>query len=194
MAFAPDSLMAEAAAMAEWIASDFFTVDGSGSIAEELAQILPEDSALPTEAAGHRSYVEWSRAVRVEEVASGQFRVLVVVRALAANDGEAYRRLDPKSIWLTMQWTPEGWSLLDLPAAGDAPAMIQIPAWPDGDLPATIEEIASAHGVVLSGGPVGEFWRVVVEVTDESGGAWPVVYWYDAAGNKIEEPQIAQAK
>lgn len=188
MAFAPADLMAEAAAMAEWIASDFFTMDGTGAISSDLSLILPVDSSLPA-LEGHRSFVEWSSALEVEEVDSGRYRVLVVVRTLGASEGAEYRRLPPVGVWLDLQWHPDGWSLLDLPSPAELPATVQMPAWPLGDLPPAVSEAATAAGgSVLGGGQVGPHWRVVVEVTDDAGGRWPLVLWFDQSGTRIEVP------
>ena len=41
MAFPAETLAAEAAALAEWLASDFFTIDGGTQIADDLEKVLP---------------------------------------------------------------------------------------------------------------------------------------------------------
>ena len=91
MAFPAETLAAEAAAVAEWLASDFFTIDGGTQIAADLESALPEGSSLPAAPSGSRSFVEWARAVSVEESGPGRYDVLVVVRRLGAADGENYR-------------------------------------------------------------------------------------------------------
>jgi hypothetical protein len=189
MAVAPDSLLAEAAAMAAWIASDFFTVDGSGAIASDLELILPAGSSLPSTIEGQRSFVEWSRALGVDEIAPGRYRVIVVVRTLGAGPGEDYRRLGPRAVLLDLQWTPDGWSLLDLPSPVALPTTVQMPAWPSQDLPPVVSQAASTGGgIVLDGGRVGNYWRVVVEVPDEAGSRWPQVLWFDEAGSRMAPP------
>jgi hypothetical protein len=189
MAVAPDSLLAEAAAMAEWIASDFFTIDGSGAITSDLALILPAGSSLPSTIEGQRSFVEWSRALGVDEIAPGRYRVVVVVRTLGAGPGADYRRLAPRAVLLDLQWTPDGWSLLDLPSPAALPTTMQMPPWPSQDLPPVVSQAASTGGgIVLDGGRVGNYWRVVVEVPDEAGSRWPQVLWFDEAGTPMAPP------
>ncbi len=47
MAFPSERIASEAAAVAEWLASDFFTVDGGTEIPRDLGHALPEGSPLP---------------------------------------------------------------------------------------------------------------------------------------------------
>lgn len=190
MAVAPPSLKAEAAGVAEWIASDYFTVDGSGAIAGELSSVFPAASFLPKPEEGQRSFVEWSRTLSVDEIGPGRYRVLVLVRTLGAAPGQDYQRLAPKAITLDLQWQPQGWSLVDLPATADLPSMVQMPALPSEELPAAVVEAASAvGGAVVGGGRLGSQWRVVVEVADEAGSRWPQVFWFDEQGTRVTPPE-----
>lgn len=189
MAVAPPSLMAEAAGVAEWIASDYFTVDGSGAIADELSSVFPADSILPKPEQGQRSFVEWSRTLSVNEIGPGRYRVLVLVRTLGAAPGEDYQRLAPKAVTLDLAWQPQGWSLVDLPASADLPSLVQMPALPSEELPAAVVAAASAvGGTVVGGGRLGSQWRVVVEVADEAGSRWPQVFWFDEQGTRVGPP------
>jgi hypothetical protein len=188
MALAPAGLLAEAGAMAEWFATEFFSLSGSSSDGEVVRSMLPADSPVPP-GEGRRSFVEWASAVEVEEVESGRYRVLVVFRTLGATGTDEYRRLPPRAVWIDLRWTPEGWALLDLPAPAGPPAWSQMPAWPAGEVPDAVQEMAAAQGgVVIGGGQVGGIWRVVVEATDDAGGRWPLVMWFDDRGTVVEAP------
>ena len=192
MAFPAESLAAEAGAIAEWLASDYFTIDGGPEIAEQLTRVLPAGSALPVAPSGSRSYVEWARAVSVQESAPGIYKVLVVVRRLGGAGGEGYRRLDPIGVVITLVWTEEGWSVIDLPVIAEAPSLVQAPAWSETEVPAEIATAAAAStgGQVVAGLQVGESWRLVVQVTDPTGMSWPLVVWSDLAGNRIPIPAL----
>lgn len=190
MAFPAETLAAEAAALAEWLASDFFTIDGGTQIAADLESVLPEGSALPAAPAGARSFVEWARAVSVEESAPGRYEVLVVVRRLGAADGENYSRIPPVGLVIALSWTERGWSVTDLPVLAEAPPLIQAPAWPQTEVPAEViaPVVASTGGEVLEGMRVGEAWRLVVQIDDPTGASWPMVIWTDGSGNRIPVP------
>ena len=187
LAFPVETLAAEAAAIAEWLASDFFTMDGGTQISDDLERFLPSGASLPAGPTGARSYVEWARAVSVKESVPGLYEVLVVVRRLSAADGEGYQRIAPIGVVVTLSWTEQGWSMTDLPALSDAPLLVQAPAWAQSEVP---EEIAAAStaGEVLGGVQVGENWRLVVRVVDPIGVSWPMVIWSDGSGNRIPVP------
>jgi hypothetical protein len=190
LAFPAEALATEAAALAEWLASDFFTIDGGTQITDDLASAFPAGSALPEAPAGTRSFVEWARAVSVEESAPGRYRILVVVRRLAAAEGESYRRMAPIGVVIELSWTERGWSVTDLPALAEAPLLLQGPAWSEGEVPVDIIAAATAStgGAVLAGMQVGDNWRLVVELVDLTGVSWPLVTWWDGAGNRIPAP------
>jgi hypothetical protein len=134
--------------------------------------------------------VEWARAVSVEESAPGRYRILVVVRRLAAAEGESYRRMAPIGVVIELSWTERGWSVTDLPALAEAPLMVQGPAWSEGEVPVDVIAAATAStgGAVLTGMQVGDNWRLVVEMVDLAGVSWPLVTWWDGAGNRIPAP------
>jgi hypothetical protein len=194
LAFPTATLAAEAAAVAEWLASDYFTIDGGTQVGDDLRTVLPEGSAVPTGPSGSRSFVEWARAVSVEEPAPGHFEVLVVVRRLGATDGESYRRVAPIGVVVTLSWTEEGWSVTDLPLLAEAPTLVQAPAWSQSEVPAEIVAAVAATtgGVVVTGTPVAGTWRLVVQIDDASGVSWPMVVWSDATGNLIEAAQSVE--
>ncbi len=189
LAFPAESLEAEAAAMAEWLASDFFTVDGGTQIADDLQRVFPDGSALPVAASGARSFVEWARAVSVQETAPGLYEVLVVVRRLGATEGEGYRRIAPVGVVITIAWTEQGWSVTDLPALADAPLLVQASGWTPTEVPAEVAAAAAGAGAeILAGSQVGDRWRLVIQLEDSTGVAWPMVIWSDSAGNRIPAP------
>ena len=190
MAVPSGSLAYEAAAVAEWLASDFFTVDGGAEIAHDLGNALPEGSPLPVGPPGSRSFVEWARAISVEEPTPGWFEVLVVVRRLGAAEGESYRRMPPIAVLIGIAWTEAGWSVADLPVLAASPVLVPAPPWSQAEVPANVAAAvtASTGGVVIAGGPVGELWRLVVQIEDPVGVSWPIVIWTDITGNRIPTP------
>jgi hypothetical protein len=190
LAFPPQALATEAAALAEWLASDFFTIDGGTQITDDLAVAFPAGSVLPEAPAGTRSFVEWARAVSIEESAPGLYRILVVVRRLAAGEGESYRRMAPIGVMIDLSWTEGGWSVTDLPVWAEAPALVQAAAWSESEVPVDIIAAATAGtgGEVLAGMHVGDNWRLVVQMVDPAGMSWPLVTWWDEAGNRIPAP------
>ncbi|HUP14895.1 MAG TPA: hypothetical protein VM848_02405 [Acidimicrobiia bacterium] len=189
-AFPVETLATEAAALAEWLASDFFTIDGGTQITADLEGILPEGSVLPEAPVGTRSFVEWARAVSVEESTPGLYEVLVLVRRLAAAEGESYRRIAPIGVVISLTWTEGGWSVTDLPVLAEAPLLVQAPAWSEDEVPAEIIAAATAStgGAVLAGIQVGDNWRLVIQMVDLTGVSWPLVTWWDGTGNRIPAP------
>lgn len=193
-AFPTESLAFEAAALAEWLASDFFTIDGGTQIIEDLTGAFPAGSVLPAAPAGTRSFVEWARAVSVEEPAPGHYTILVVVRRLAAAEGESYRRMAPIGVAIELSWTEAGWSATDLPALAEAPRIVQASEWSQTEVPVDLIAAAAAGtgGAVLTGTRVGDNWRPVVQTVDPAGASWPLVTWWDGSGNRITAPESAQ--
>ena len=190
MAFPSERIASEAAAMAEWLASDFFTVDGGTEIPRDLGHALPEGSPLPVGLPGSRSFVEWARAISVEEPTPGSFDVLVVVRRLGAAEGENYQRMPTIAVLIRLAWTEEGWSVADLPAMADSPLLVQAPSWSENEVPQELAAAvtASTGGEVVAGATVGDGWRLVVQMEDSTGVTWPIVIWTDANGARIPTP------
>jgi hypothetical protein len=184
-----ESLEAEAASIAEWIASDYFTIDGGTQIAEGLARVLPRGSPLPVSASGARSYVEWARAFSVQETGPATFEIVVMVRRLGATDGGAYQRIEPVGVIITIAWTADGWSVTDLPRMVEVPLMHQATAWISSAVPPEVAAAAARlGGEMVSGSQVGEVWRLVVAIPDSTGASWPLVFWVDAAGEQVAAP------
>lgn len=190
MAVPGETLAFEAAAVAEWVASDFFTLDGGTEIAHDLGNALPAGSPLPVGLPGSRSFVEWARAVTVEEPTPASFDVLVVVRRLGAAEGESYRRMPPIAVLIRIAWTEAGWSVADLPVLADSPPLVQAAPWSQTAVPADVVATATAEtgGEVIAGVTVGDLWRLVVQIEDPTGVSWPMVIWTDITGNRIPVP------
>lgn len=177
----PDAVVAsEAAAWAEVLTESYWGVDGSGISA--LTPYLPPDSPLPTPAEGQRIYVESARALSVLEEGPGLYRIVVRASLLSATGGEEYRRLPIQALAWSLRWERDGWRLLDLPEQVELPQLLTAPELPNAQIPAGIATAAAQTGTVLSGGPVGDLWRVVVAVSSPAGGTWPVVRWYSPDG------------
>ena len=91
----PERLIDQATAHAEWFAAEYIGVDGSEESQATLASLLPAGIPPPTAPESTRVFVEWVRAVSVEELAPLHYRVAVLVRSLVAQGEEAYRRVSP---------------------------------------------------------------------------------------------------
>jgi hypothetical protein len=91
----PERLLDQAAAHAEWFVAEYVGVDGSEESRATLGSLLPAGIPVPAAPESTRVFVEWVRAVSVEETAPLNFRVTVLVRSLVAEGEEAYRRLPP---------------------------------------------------------------------------------------------------
>ena len=180
----PDTVVAsEAAAWAEVLTESYWGVDGTGISA--LAPYLPPTSPLPTPAQGQRIFVESVRALSVLEEGPGLYRIVVRASLLSATGAEEYRRLPIQALAWNLRWERDGWRLLDLPEQVELPRLLPASELPTSEVPELIRTAASQSGTVVSGGPVGDLWRVVVAVSDPSGGTWPVVMWYSPDGVRI---------
>jgi hypothetical protein len=189
MAVPAELLAAQAAAWAEWVTSLYFTIDGGDGPGQALGSILPASSPTPIPTPGQRSYVEWARAIDVAEIAPAEYLVEVAVRTLGAMAEEPYRRMPARSIIWRLRWTPDGWSVLDLPEIGAMPDLVVQPSWPNAELPAPVAAATAGIGQVLGGGGVGDLWRVVVALPDSLGGTWPVVVWMTGDGQRVDGPR-----
>lgn len=183
MAIPEPSVAGEAAAWAETLTESYWGVDGSG--VSSLAPYLPPDSPLPAPAAGQRVFVESARAVSVSQESPGTYRVVVRASLLSAIGTEEYQRLPARALAWTLRWEREGWRLLDLPEQIDVPRLLPAEPLPAAEIPEAIRAAASQAGSVLTGGPVGELWRVVIAVEDPVGGSWPMVRWFAPDGVPI---------
>ncbi|HJU52105.1 MAG TPA: hypothetical protein VJ815_07200 [Acidimicrobiia bacterium] len=183
MAIPEVSVAGEAAAWGEILTQSYWGVDGSGE--SGLADYLPPNSPLPAPAPGQRVFVDSARAVSVTEEAPATYRVVVRASLLSAVGAEAYKRVPARGLAWTLRWEREGWRLLDLPTQIEVPTLLPAEPLPVAEIPEPIRLAASQAGSVLTGGPVGELWRVVIAVEDASGGSWPMVRWFSPDGAPV---------
>ena len=169
MATQPHRLEMEAVAHAEWFAADFFTIDGADSLASGgLERPLAPD--------GTRVFVDWVRAVGVEETGAASYRVEVMVRSMTAADGTAYRRDPLRLIAVSVEYGEAGPTVSSYPellavdwVAGVKPDLVEPPA----DVSAQASDLTGATSV-LGGRPNAGGWEVVVMVPSAGGVAWPL--------------------
>jgi hypothetical protein len=121
----------------------------------------------------------------VSQESPGTYRVVVRASLLSAIGTEEYQRLPARALAWTLRWEREGWRLLDLPEQIDVPLLLPAEPLPAAEIPEAIRAAASQAGSVLTGGPVGELWRVVIAVEDPVGGSWPMVRWFAPDGVPI---------
>jgi len=91
----PERLLDQVTAHAEWFVAEYVGVDGSEESRATLGSLLPAGIPVPAAPESTRVFVEWVRAVSVEEIAPLRYRIGVLVRSLVAEGEEAYRRMPP---------------------------------------------------------------------------------------------------
>jgi hypothetical protein len=94
----PERVIDRVVAHAEWFVAEYLTVDGSEQGRQTLEALLPAGVPLPVAPEGTRVFVEWVRALAVEESGPLQFRVDVLARSLAAGGDGAYQRQPPLQV------------------------------------------------------------------------------------------------
>jgi len=185
--------MGDAEAMAtmraEWFVTDYFTVDHDPSAAAELVGSfsteleLPELPHLSSEQSG-TSYVEWSRAYRVDDEGDDIFAVAVAFRAIYLDESGEFRRSPVRAVQVLVAVGDDTAGVVDLPTpvvpplAGDSTAV----GVPVGEASTDAVESALAYSWLFDEEPsvleaaeeAGE-WRVVVGLRDGSGIMWPMV-------------------
>ena len=180
-----------AAAYAAWFASDFFTLDGSDITRSAVQNRLPDDISLPTAPERERSFVESAVPVSVHPAGEGTYDVVVVVRSLAADDGENYSRQPAKAVRLSVRLEEAGFSVADLPSPAPLPnadpGSLDVPeSAPPPDVLDAARQRAASWGTVdeavVAAGTIDGVWRVVLEVVDDGGMRWPVAVWVDESG------------
>ncbi|HEY7703957.1 MAG TPA: conjugal transfer protein [Acidimicrobiia bacterium] len=184
MAVEPSALSRAAAAQAEWFVEEYFTVDGSPKSTEALARFLPAGVELPNQDGG-RSFVESARAASIVELGSGRFQVVVVVRRLSAPAGGDYVRLAPNAVEVVVDFAAGAPAIEDLPtpvplpeaAVSDPPQVGEVPP----EVATRALEGRPQGTSVISGGPEGAGWRLVLSIPDEAGQAWPMVVRLEGA-------------
>ena len=175
------------AARAEWFVTDFFTVDGDVVGRESVRSALPTGAlAAVVETEAGVSYVEWARAVSVEQIDVAEFEVTVVFRALAGTDRESLRRQPVRAVAVGVSFDDTGaFGVVDLPEPVALPPSLDIEgivAESAEPLPESVRTAALAaadawgtDAVVERSSLSSGRWRVEVSVTDASGLRWPLV-------------------
>lgn len=102
----------KAAATAEWVVLEFFTLDPSDPWRDRVEAAsglkLPPDLAPDADGNPAVSYVEWTRTRSVEQTGEDTFRASVLIRRLAAPDGENYQRLPAEQVEVDLRLEPDG--------------------------------------------------------------------------------------
>jgi hypothetical protein len=184
----------QAVATASWFVADYFTLDGSSLARDSLQRLLADHVVLPDADPAARSFVESVMPMLVEELGDGTVRVVLLVRSLAASDGEGYRRQPVRAMEVMVTVSTDGSAVLDLPR----PVPLPPAASPSVDLqPGKAPEavmVAAFDAARLWGSPdsealsvetTGTAWRVVVAVKDAAGLTWPVAGWFDQEGSPV---------
>jgi hypothetical protein len=184
-----------AAAGAAWFVADYFTVDGSEVTSDAVAAKLPAGSDRPTGSEQARSFVESAIPTDVVARGDGRFRVVVVVRALAAPDGASYIRQPARAVEVVVELAGDGLRIVDLPRPVSLPKavpgerIVVEPTDPPDVVVSTARDQAAQWGIPeaepMSAGKVSGLWRIVFEVEDEVGLGWPVAIWADDRGNVV---------
>jgi hypothetical protein len=124
---------------------------------------------------------------------SDAVRVEVALRRLVS-DGEAeWRRLPVEAVMVLVDSRGR---VLDLPSPAPLPSRRQaaaelIEGSPPGRLRAAALEAAEKWGTrpqLVGAWQAGSVWRLVVEVEDDAGAAWPMTLWLDGEGRPVAPP------
>jgi hypothetical protein len=176
----PERALDRAIAHAEWFAAEYLTVDGSEESRATLAALLPAGVPLPVAAEGTRVFVEWVRAMAVEEIGELAYRVTVLARSLAADGGGDYVRQPPTRLEIDVAVADSVPQVVMAPRIAPAPTgetyQLQM-----GEVP----EAVGAAALQTSGG--GE----VVGGVQGADGSWQVIVMapgLDGVGRPIAVP------
>jgi hypothetical protein len=173
----PERAIDRAAAHAEWFVAEYLTVDGSEGSQETIAALLPVGVPLPVATEGTRVFVEWVRAMEVEEIGDLTYRVTVLARSLAAEASGDYVRQPPFGLEVDVSVTGDSAQVVTAPRV--APAMtgearkLQFSEVPDEVGARAIEQSGGTDvvgGVQANDGS----WEVIVMSPGPGGVARPV--------------------
>jgi len=178
-----------AAMRAEWLVTDFFTVDGDDRIRALLSSIYPE-APLPHDEPTAASYVEWATAYRVEPQAPGTYRVWVAYRLLVSTEGSGFRRREVSAVTVDLAIGVDGSArILNLPTPATVPHATGAEAAVDFDVevPPGVADRAVATAAasgwdvdVVGAASTGDGWTVLMMAGD-SGLRWPVQMFVPAS-------------
>jgi hypothetical protein len=172
----PERAIDRAAAHAEWFVAEYLTVDGSEESHAALSALLPAGVPLPVAPDGSRVFVEWVRAVSVEEIGELAFRVTVLARSLAAAAGGDYVRQPPLSLEVDVSVADQAAQVMMAPSiapASPGPAhKVQMTEVPEDIGAAALQ--TSGGTEVVGGVQDGNGWRVIVMAPGTDGVGRPV--------------------
>jgi hypothetical protein len=172
----PERLVDQATAHAEWFVAEYIGVDGSEESRATLASLLPAGVPPPIAQESTKVFVEWVRAVTLEEMSPLHYRVGVLVRSLVAQGEEIYHRVPPMLVTVEVLVAEDGArvvlppTLAPLPTPEPEPlALVEVPP--------EIQEaaMASSGATEVIGGiqtAAGD-WQVVVVAAGPDGVARP---------------------
>jgi hypothetical protein len=191
LALPADDAGRRAAAYASWFAAEYFTLDGSDPERRAVAALLPAGVEVLPADPSFRSFVEGVEVVEVSTADGVHYRVVLVVRSLAAAGEGAYRRQPVRMVEVVVRVDERGAAVADLPRPLAVPVVsAEGPAVEEAEPPAAVVaaalEAASLWGEpqpdLVSAGTVDGRWRLVVAVRDTAGLLWPVAVWTDPSG------------
>ena len=174
----------EAVVRAEWFVTDFFTVDGDGSLSDGVSAALPDAVVLPESDGSAISYVEWARAVAVSGGIDGTHTVTVWFRTLVGSGETGFDRSPVRAVEVRIVTDELGrLAIADLPMAGSIEPVGIAPEWPGADeAPPGVVAAAIADAAQVGSDPQlqgagvdEEGWRLVFSVGDASGLRFPIV-------------------
>ena len=110
---------------AEWATLEFFTLDPGDIWADRVSDAFGSTLPNTVEPFGPQpeavSYVEWVRAVWLDEQAQGEYLVTIMMRRLVAVDGTSYQRLPLEWVELRVALDERGQpSVTEWPVFADA--------------------------------------------------------------------------
>ncbi len=173
----PERALDRATAHAEWFVAEYLTIDGSEESQATLSALLPTGVPMPVAAEGSRVFVEWVRAIGVEEVGELTYRVTVLARSLAAPAGGDYVRQPPLRLEVDVSVAGAGPQVMMPPTIGPASAgeahQIQMTEVPEDIAAAALQ---GSGGTEVVGGvhAADGAWQVIVMAPGADGVGRPV--------------------
>jgi hypothetical protein len=174
----PERAIDRAIAHAEWFVAEYLTVDGSEESQATIGALLPVGVPSPVATEGTRVFVEWVRAMEVEEIGDLTYRVTVLARSLAAEPGSDYVRQPPFGLEVDVSVAGDSAQVVAAPRVAPA-TMGEAHKLPVGEVPddvgaAAIEQ--SGGGTEVVGGVQANdgSWQVIVMSPGPGGVVRPV--------------------
>jgi hypothetical protein len=172
----PERAIDRATAHAEWFVAEYLTVDGSEESRATLSALLPGGVPLPVAPEGARVFVEWVRAMSVEETGELAFKVTVLARTLGAAPGGDYVRQPPLRLEVDVSIANPAPQVVMapvvVPASPGEAHQLQMSEVPE-DVGATALQ-ASGGTEVVGGVQDAGGWRVIVMAPGTDGVGRPI--------------------